>query len=376
MDKKTQNIVLLCLLSVLAVLGSIMLVYKPQKEEVDALESTNAGLRSRLEELKEKESHKAELEAETEEFKKQFEEELKNYPADLNQETTVMFMKGTEADTKVINNNFSLPEDSVFYVLGEGAQSSSDISTEGSADTAAASGEYTVITEQLNVSYEGTYENLKKYLQYVADYKFRRNISQINIAYNQDEKTCSGTVTMNLYAITGGDRDPEQVNVSVKEGVDNIFTGGNGSSKNVASPLSASNGEKIVSDHELMIMLASADNDSTSGIVVASDEADESTYVTSSENARQDLTISVTTENNKNYVTYQIGDKSYKSEIRSSSLTVYVSSSARVDSDDKNGVNVSVRNSTNLSVYFKVAKDDNSDPRFKLGSTMGNVKVY
>lgn len=181
---------------------------------------------------------------------------------------------------------------------------------------------------------------------------------------------------MNIYAITGGDRDPEQVNVSVKEGVDNIFTGGNGSSKNVASPFDADNGEKIVSDHEIMIMLASADNDSTSGIVVASDEADESTYVTSSENARQDLTISVTTENNKNYVTYQIGDKSYKSEIRSSSLTVYVSSSARVDSDDKNGVNVSVRNSTNLSVYFKVAKDDNSDPRFKLGSTMGNVKVY
>lgn len=374
MDKKTQNIVLLCLLSALVVIGSIMLVYKPQKEEVDALKSTNDGLRTRLEELKEKESRKAELEAETEEFKKQFEEELKNYPADLNQETTVMFMKGTEADTKVINNNFSLPEDSIFYVLGQGA--STDTGIETGNEAAVSADDYTVITEQLNVSYEGTYENLKKYLQYVADYKFRRNISQINIAYNQDEKTCSGTVTMNIYAITGGDRDPEQVNVSVKEGVDNIFTGGNGSSKNVASPFDADNGEKIVSDHEIMIMLASAANDSTSGIVVASDEADESTYVTSSENSRQELVISVTTENNKNYVTYQIGDKSYKSEIRSSSLTVYVSSSARVDSDDKNGVDVSVRNSTNLSVYFKVAKDDNSDPRFKLGSTMGNVKVY
>ena len=54
----------------------------------------------------------------------------------------------------------------------------------------------------------------------------------------------------------------------------------------------------------------------------------------------------------------------------------YVESSARVDNGDKNGITLSVSNSTDVPVYVKVADDDKSAPRFALGSKTGTVKVY
>lgn len=77
----------------------------------------------------------------------------------------------------------------------------------------------------------------------------------------------------------------------------------------------------------------------------------------------------------KNFVKYEIGDKSYETEILTNDVTVYVKSSDRVDSDDTNGVKVSVDNSTTIPVYFKVV-DDSTAGRFSLGSKSGTVKVY
>ena len=47
-----------------------------------------------------------------------------------------------------------------------------------------------------------------------------------------------------------------------------------------------------------------------------------------------------------------------------------------VYNDDKNGITLSVSNSTDVPVYVKVADDDKSAPRFALGSKTGTVKVY
>ena len=187
---------------------------------------------------------------------------------------------------------------------------------------------------------------------------------------------CSGSLQLNAYAISGPDRVPETVDVNVKEGKDNIFTQSAGSSNAAASKYDTDKGASIVSNHNLMIYLNNAQNDSSSGIIVALDENDENTYVTSTNNSVEDLTITINEVNNKNVVTYQIGDKSYTAPITTSDLTIYVKSSSRVDTTDKNGVNVSVRNATGIGVYIKVADDDATSPRFKLASKIGTVKVY
>ncbi len=373
-DTKNGIKLLLALLGVASVALTFFLYFKPTKEEVDSLKSTNSQLQARLDDLKAKEAKKAQLEEETKQYDAAFEEELLKYPADLNQATTVMFMKGTEQQTGVSNDSFTMPEATTYYTLGQGVADANAINTNDSGDVN--SNDYVVTTCPYNIAYKGTYADLKKYLNYIPDYKYRMTISQITISFDQEENMCSGALTLNGYAISGPDRTPDTVDLNVKEGKDNLFTQSAGSTNAAASKYDTDKGASIVSNHNLMIYLNNAQNDSSSGIIVASDENDENTYVTSTNNSVEDLTITINEVNNKNVVTYQIGDKSYTAPITTSDLTIYVKSSSRVDTSDKNGVNVSVRNATGIGVYIKVADDDATSPRFKLASKIGTVKVY
>ena len=377
MNNDTKNAIklLLVLLGIGSVAATFFLFFKPTKEEVDSLKATNSTLQARLDDLKAKEAKKAQLEEETKQYEQSFQDELANYPAVLNQATTVMFMKGTEQQTGVLNKSFTMPEATTYYTLGQGVANPDTTITTADSETLN-SNDYIVTTCPYNVAYEGTYVDLKKYLNYISEYKYRMNISQINITFDQDEMKCSGAVTLNGYAISGPDRTPETVDLNVKEGKDNLFTQSAGSTNAAASKYDTDKGASIVSNHNLMIYLNNAQNDSSSGIIVASDENDESTYVTSTNNSVEDLTITINEVSGKKTITYQIGDKSYSAPISTSDVTIYVKSSSRVDTSDKNGVNVSVRNATGVGVYIKVADDDATSPRFKLASKIGTVKVY
>ena len=183
---------------------------------------------------------------------------------------------------------------------------------------------------------------------------------------------------LNGYAISGPDRTPDEPNVNVPEGKKNIFADGNTatSSSKASTSYDADGAAEIITNHDLVVLLENAGNDTNSGIIVAASEADSSSYVTSSENAVSDLNVDVYEKDGKNYVSYAIGSNKFEKEVTSNDVKVYVKSSARVNADDTNGVNVKLTNSTTLPVYFKVVDDDASNPRFVLGETSGGVKVY
>jgi hypothetical protein len=361
---------LLVILGIGAIVASIFLVVKPKNETCKQLQSEIIELQARYDDLCEKEKHKDEYIAETEEFNRQFDEELINYPADLNQETTVMFLKGVEENVIFRNNTVSLPRPATYYVLGG----------EDAADDEDSAGQYVVETEQYNVSYSGSYEGFQDYIDYIETYKYRMNVSAITVAYNSEATDpideCAGTVTVNAYSISGPDRTPDKPVISdVKEGKPVIFEDESGGSK-ASTSFDSDNGASIVSDHNVVILLNNAGNDSASGIIVASNESNEDTYVTSSSNKVENLDITISEEDGKNYIEYAIGSESYRAEVLSKNVTIYVKSSERVNSDDKNGVKMNVSNNTDLSVYVKVSDDDSTSPRFEVGSKTGTVKVY
>lgn len=368
--------ILLVLVGLGLVFVSIMLVAKPKNETIKALKAEIAELQTRYDDLCAKEDKKDEFIKETQEFNDIFDAELVNYPADLNQETAVMFMKGTEEAQEYENLAIALPEPSTYYVLGQGAASADGTVPEVDEDEGQP---YVVETTAYGITYQGSYDGIKDYLAYIADYKYRMNISSITIAYDdetlEEGEECKGSVVLNAYSISGPDRTPEQPTVDVKEGKDVIFEDVTGGTR-ASTSFDEDNGASIVSNHNLIIMLNNANNDTASGIIVASSESNESTYVTSSENSEQTLDINITEEDGKNYMEYSIGGNSYKAEILSNNVTIYVKSSARVDSDDTNGVKANINNSTALSVYIKVDSDDSTSPRFSIGSKSGIVKTY
>jgi hypothetical protein len=377
--KESDKKILMVIAAIGILVAAFMLVIKPKREEIKSVESQIIDLQARLDDLTAKEAQKDQFIAETKEFNEKFDEVVANYPADLNQESTVMFMKGVEEANEFVNDSFQMPRETIFYVLGEGqVERPEDIeATEDGEDE-----RYVCSQDAYTISYNGTYAGLKDYLDYIANYKYRMAISQVSIQYDAEADTpieeCTGSVTLNAYAISGPDRNPDVPNVSVAEGKENIFVGNLSGAANGGSAVSydADGGAGIVSNHNLVILLNNANNDTSSGIIVASSESDEGTYVTSAANSVQNLSIDITEEDGKKYVTYSIGADSKKAEILSSDLTIYVKSSARVDSEDKNGVDVSVSNNTDIGVYVKVADDDSSSPRFNVKSKTGTVKVY
>jgi hypothetical protein len=367
--------ILLVLLGIALIVASVVFVVRPKKQSIDSLNNEISTLQARYDDLCAKELQKDQLIAETAEFNKHFDEEVVKYASDLDQENAVMFFKEIEEEVDFANLSIAMPRETNYYVLGEGAVEANEM-IEAEDDS------YIVTTDTYAIGFSGTYEGVKAYLDYILNYKYRMAVETISISYSEDADApiaeCSGSLTLNTYAVESNDRKHDVPTVDVEEGKENIFA-----VEGTALPASAGssshdsgNGDDIVANHNIVILLNDAANDAASGIIVAADESKEDTYVTSSENKVETVEISVTAEDGKNYVTYKIGSKSYKAEVLSSDVTVYVKSSSRTGDDDKNGVDVKVSNDTDLSVYFKVVGYDSYNPRFKISQKSGTVKEY
>ncbi len=372
----TNKKILLTLLGIVILFATYMYIVKPKMSSIKSLETDIDELQARYDDLCAKEAQKDQLIAETEEFNKQFDETVNKFAPDLNQENTVQFFKNSEVDNDFVNMSVTMPRDTVFYILGQGAVTGQDQALDVEKDA------YVAYNDNYNISFSGTYEGLKSYLDYVLNYKYRMAIETITITFDEEAEApimeCNGAVVLNTYAIKHEDRIADIPKVDVEEGKENIFAteGEYMPASAASSDHDSDNGDSIVSNHNMIIMLNNAGNDTSSGIIAAASASNEATYVTSNENKVEDLTIAITEEDGKNYITYAIGSKSYKAEVLTSDVAIYVKSSSRVDDKDTNGVNVKISNDTALPVYIKVADDDASNPRFKLAEKAGSVKQY
>ena len=375
-----SNIKILLFIAAVAILGlTYLYVFKDNMSTADSIQSEVDTLQARYDELMVKQQDREMYETKTKEFNEKFNERLAYFPSNLDQEVSVMFVKGLTKDEGNLQfdvNSVGLGQPQTFYSLTSAAAAdvASNDETEGTTDDTQIAGDYQCMSAAFPLSYTGSYEGLKDFIDYIMNYKYRMNISSFSIAYNSSDDTYSGSVALNVYCITGADREGSlvDVDVDVPEGVSNIFLGGEGAAKVTTSAHDEDQGEGIVSKHDIQIALNNANGDSSDGIIVSSG----SDKLSSTANEVEKVDLSIKEEDGKNMVEVKLGDDSYSFELTAKELTIYVESSDRVDSDDKNGVKLNVTNSSTVPVYVKVAGDDTDSPRFALGSKTGTVKVY
>lgn len=345
--------VILVLLSILALGGVYMYVFKGNMEDKKNIEAETETLEVKLADLRAKEVNRDQYISETEMYYAAVDDIVADYPATLDQEISVMFFKGIaekyEEDFDVSSVGLGSP--ALFYTLGNSG--------------------YECYKAAFPISYKGDYESVQDFMEYIAGYKYRMNIDTISMSYDQENDVVSGSINLNAYCVYGPDRTPDAVDVDVPTGVDNLFLGGEGAAKNTNYAYDADEGASIKTDNDIKITLNNANNDAADGIIVSGGADD----VTSKENSVEKLDISVYEEDGKNYAKYAIGDSESIVEITAKDLKIYVSSSDRVDADDKNGVKLSIDNKTDLPVFVKVDGDAEAS-RFSLGSKTGTVKVY
>ena len=81
-----------------------------------------------------------------------------------------------------------------------------------------------LLRETLGTQYTCTYDQLKKLVNFINVYPERMNIENITMGYNNETGLLQGTLTLNLYAVTGTSKEYIAPDISgLSMGQTNIF---------------------------------------------------------------------------------------------------------------------------------------------------------
>lgn len=372
----TYKKVILAVIAVGAIVGA-WFICKPINEETESVLREVSSLTQRYNTLMQLKANQAQYEADIETNHALFDEKLDEFPSNLNQEYQIEFVQGVrnneDIDYNVTVQTMARP--SAFYVLG-GTTLEGEVAPEETAEGAAEGTEdkYSCYTSTMTFSYEGTYEGIKAFVNYVAGYQYRMTIDNVSISQlGEDTDMYSGGMTVNIFSIVGKGREevPEIDLDDINTGVDNLFT--SGGSTNAVSKFASDNGEAIKNDYDVYVTVNPASSD-TSGKIVGMRTGGNT--VTSSKNESEPVSIVVSQEGSTYTVQYGIGSTKEIQEFDpGEDLTVLIQSSEIKDADDLNAVAVSVENSSDKTLYVKVAGDETAS-RVKITNKSGSVIVY
>lgn len=352
-------------------------ICKPINEETESVLREVSSLTQRYNTLMQLKANQAQYEADIETNHALFNEKLDEFPSNLNQEYQIEFVQGVRNNEDIDYNVTSqgMVKPSAFYVLG-GTTLEGEVAPETAegAEETGTEDKYSCYTSTMTLSYEGTYEGIKNFVNYVAGYQYRMTIDTVSVAKMGDVSDMyTGAMTVNIYSISGKGREevPEIDLDDINTGVDNLFT--SGGSSNAVSKFASDNGEAIKNDYDIYVTVNPASSD-TSGKVVGMRTGGNT--VTSSKNESEPVSIVVTQEGSTYTVQYGIGaEKEIQEFDPGEDLTVLIQSSEIKDADDLNAVAVSVENSSDKTLYVKVA-DDETASRVKITNKSGSVIVY
>lgn len=404
--KSSDKALLLGLLGIAIAVLAIIYVAKPNIDTMNSVKLENEQLQARLNELNQKQANRDKYLADTEKYQGKFDDVLNAFPTDLNQEISIMFVKGITTDNDFTVSSLGLGEKEQFYTLGmnggdaalaDGTAAPADTTeaatTEATTEAAATdltegtptdSSAYECYRATFPITYTGSYKSLKDVVSYVDNYSDRMTINSVDIAYDADADEYSGNMTMMCYSIESADRPERQIELNdVETGVSNIFQGGSGSGSSDSdseklNKYDENDGAAISSNYDFYAMLNPSTSDVSAKVVGQNGTGKEASVISNSDNTVSTLSFDFYEKDGKNYCKYTLDNStSYEAEVTSAEdIKLLLQSSARKDDNDKVGIRVTINNTTKLPVYVKVTGDDATSARVEIASKTGSVKVY
>lgn len=206
---KRDKGLLLGLVGVLLIAAAYFFVYKPSMEEKAELEAELAKLQSREAELVELDNNMDFYLSEIERLKVEKEEYLACFPADIKEESEIMY--AVELENNIDIEFSSLNYGSDILVMG-------DNSTDSSAATLAG---YCL---PMTMSYKTSYNGLKNTILHTNQHVNRMVIDSVTASFDSATGYLSGSMTLNQFYIAGTENAYQEPYVPTLEiGVPNIF---------------------------------------------------------------------------------------------------------------------------------------------------------
>ena len=233
-DKK----LLVYLLAISIIAGAYFFVAKPLLDKQAALTTEINELQQRVTHYTDIYNNMESYEGKIAEAQTKYSETCNKLFRGLNQDNTIMMVKDLEDTTDVWIARLSFNEEEV--VFGEAAaegEAVDEASADGT-DLAAADVESTDgsdagpasiqgVRQDLNIDYAASYDNFKRFIEYIENYDERLFISSINATYSVDSGLVGGSIVLSQYAILGTDKEYKAPEISnVQLGTDTIFKTG------------------------------------------------------------------------------------------------------------------------------------------------------
>ena len=234
-DKK----LLVYLIAVSIIAGSYFFVAKPLLDK-------QAKLNEEISELQQKVTHYTEIYNNMDNYESQIAEAQTKYNetcnklfGGLNQDNTIMMVKDLENATDVWIARLSFTEEDVVFgeeiadATAEGSETTEGAEIAEGTEAAVADGSEAApasmqgVRQDLNIDYAASYDNFKRFIEYIENHDERLFISSINATYSVDSGLVGGSMVLSQYAILGTDKEykaPEINNVTL--GTDTIFKTG------------------------------------------------------------------------------------------------------------------------------------------------------
>ena len=397
---------LLVIIGILICGASILYFAKPNFDERQSIEAECVSLQTRLDDLLRKEADRPKYEAGIVEYEQKYQDVLAGFPADLNQEITIMFMQGIKDNNDFDIESLALGEKEEFYTLGtsgatttidgsepapaegeENAEAAPAEAAEGEANAEGESGEAVASDDSLvcyraafPISYKGSYKSLKDVVAYIDTYSDRMTVDQLSISQT-DEDEYTGSMNIFCYSVEGESRPERSIDLNqVEIGVDNIFGGAvgtSGSSNASLNKYDENDGAALETTYDFYTMVNAASSDVSAKVVGQNGSGKDATVISNSDNTISTIKYEIYETDGKNYCKYTLDDqKSYEAEITSAEdVKILIQSSEKKNDEDQVKVKVTVDNKTALPVYIKVSGDDAVSPRVSIAKN-GLVKVY
>lgn len=349
--------------------------YRNIEDKTNTLKAECTTLKNRYDDLMSKEVNRQQYIDDTKRDRELYKAKLDEFPSFWSQSEVIEYEEHVHKDENVIYRAeaLAMSAPSQFYSVGgsnsEGTLAVTDNGEEGAAVVAT---NYECYEVPVVISYYGTYEGIKKFMDRASSFPYRVVVDSVTIKSEDLTGVYVGNMNMIFYFVTGPDRDQEmEYNVDdVQTGVDNLFAGGEGTE---VSKFAADNGDAIKSDYDLFVAVNPADSD-TSGKSVSLKSG--GSNVTSSKNEAESISVKITQDGTTYTVEYGIGTEKQLQEFDpGDDLTLLIQSSDIKDSSDLNSISVTLENTSDKTLYVKVAGDDTAN-RVKIANRSGSVVVY
>ncbi|AVK48215.1 pilus assembly protein PilO [Clostridium sp. MF28] len=259
----------------------------------------------------------------------------------------------------------------------QNSANASNASSKKSTKDSNSNKENTVTQLKVNIDFNGSYENVVKFLKSLGDYERKIPVYTIDMTQKNLEEV-AGAVNIIIYSIPKID---DETNRYLKWDLNNMY--GKAQPFNVGS--AAGTGIKSGIDvSDFMVGVKSSTSELPTLMIGKANDDLRTTYAYGDGNNEQNAEIVLTKRDDKYYYKYKTNidkipvsysDLGNEFVPNSDNIVVNISSESRVSDDDKSGVKLKITNNTDKLVKVNVTGDDIRDPRVSIDGDSKNVSV-